>query len=131
MYLTKTKYGYFIPSDDPSKEQANKLSIGDEVVAKSARNPLHHRKAFALLKTGFDNQEKYKSLEIYRKVMTILAGYYDEVPSKRGVEYIPHSISFENMSQQKFNEWYEATMQCVADDLGVTKQELETQLNEI
>lgn len=129
MYLVKRSDGSYIPHDDVDYEESKKIKVGDAVkAAKAHRNYRFHKKAFALLSTGFKNQEKYKTLEIYRKVMTILAGFYDEVPSKRGVEYIPHSISYESMGNDKFDSYYNAMVTVVADDLGVTVEELEDNL---
>ena len=126
MYLIKEANGNFIPYDDQDHEESKKTKVGEIVKVSKARNYKHHKKAFALLKVGFDNQERYESAEIYRKVMTIIAGFYDEVADPDGViHHIPHSISFEAMSQARFEEWYDATMNAVAFDLGITKDELE------
>ena len=92
MYLTKTHNGY-IPSDDTSYEQSKKIKVGDEVKASKPRNAKFHRKAFVLLNLGHDNQDIYDQFEVYRKVITIRAGYYDEAPTKNGeIYYIYNSI---------------------------------------
>lgn len=128
MYLVKTKSGVFVPYDDADHEKAKKIAAGTVVKAGKPRNYQFHKKAFALMMAGFSNQEKYPSFEIFRKVMTILAGYYDEVESKRGVEYIPRSLSYENMNAEEFEEWYNAVLPVIANHIGVTVEEL---LNEL
>lgn len=129
MYLVKRKDGSHIPSSDPDYEDSKKIKVGDEIKALKARNPSFHRKAFSLLNIGFENQEKYESFEVYRKVMTILAGYFDWVPTKDG-DRIPmaHSLSYENMSAEKFEKWYDDMIKVVANDLKITVEELDPQL---
>jgi hypothetical protein len=115
MYLTKTKAGHFIPSDEQSREEANKIAPGAEVKATRSRNPQFHRKSFALIKLGFSNQDTYESMEVYRKVITIKAGYYDEIPDKNGSPYyIPKSISFEKMNQQTFEQYFDAVLNVIS-----------------
>jgi hypothetical protein len=129
MWLIKRQDGAYIPHDDFDYQDSQKIKAGTVIESKRAhRNYKFHKKAFALLNTGFKNQEKYATFEIYRKVMTILAGFYDEVVSKRGIEYLPHSISYESMGVDKFDSYYEAMTKVVADDMGVTVQELEDNL---
>ena len=128
MYLVKTKSGTFTPYDDDDHDKAKKIAPGTVVKASKPRNYEFHKKSFALLMAGFNNQEKYHTFEIYRKVITILAGYYDEVESKRGTEYLPKSLSYENMSAEDFEKWYEAAMVVVANDLGITVEELTEEL---
>ena len=73
---------------------------------------------------GFENQDKYESFEVYRKVQTILAGYFDEAPNVHGEPYpIPQSLSYDTMSAEKFQKWYEATLNVIAKQLE-TKQEI-------
>ena len=129
MYLTKRKDGSYIPSSDSDYDDSMKIKAGDEVKASKARNAKFHRKAFLLLNTGFQNQEKYETFQVYRNVMTILAGYFDWVPTKDG-DRIPmaHSLSYENMSAEKFEKWYDDMIKVVASDLGITIEELDPQL---
>ncbi len=118
MYLTKLKSGNYAPSDDKSYEDSKKIPVGSEIKGVKARNVKFHRKAFALLNLAFNNQDKYEIFEVFRKVMIIRAGFYDEAPTKDGeVYYIPKSLSFENMSANDFEDWYEATLNIVSKDL--------------
>ena len=129
MYLVKTNNGY-IPSDDKSYEESKKIAVGTEIKGVKARNIKFHRKAFALLNLGFENQEKFESFEVYRKVIIIRSGFYDEAPTKNGeVYYIPKSLSFEKMSASDFEDWYDATLKVIGSDLesdpAVIRSELE------
>ena len=130
MMLIKQKNGNYIPYDDYDYEESKKIAVGKVVKATKLRNYKHLKKSFALLKVGFDNQEAFDSFDVYRKVMTIRAGYYDTVQNtkKDGFTPIPKSISFEKMNQEDFNNWYDDTMKVVSQDLGITVAELEGEI---
>ena len=130
MFLTKTKAGYFIPSDEKSQDEAKKISIGEEVKATKARNVKFHRKSFALLNLGFSNQDKYENFEVYRKIITIKAGFFDEVEGKDGhTYYIPRSLSFDSMSAEDFELWYEATLNVIANELETNAADVDAEIN--
>lgn len=129
MYLTKNKVGHFIPSDDQSYTEAQKIPVGSEIKGVKARNIKFHRKAFALLNMAFENQDKFEVFEVYRKVMIIRAGFYDEAPTKHGeVYFIPKSLSFENMSATDFEAWFEATLNIVSKDLESSPEDINAEL---
>lgn len=130
MYLVKTKTGYFIPFDDSDRELSKKIGAGEVVKAKASRNFLFHKKAFALLNLGFEQQDKYTNFEIYRKVMTIRAGFYDEVINAMGnVNYLPHSLSFDEMSAEKFSKWYDATIDIISKDISTSPETIKQELD--
>lgn len=130
MHLTKRKDGAYIPSDDESHEASKKLAIGSEVKATQARNAPFHRKAFALLNLGFSNQQRYTSLDLYRKIITIKAGYFDMVDGQGGKTFcIPHSISFDAMNQIEFQKCYDAILEVISKELGNKPEEIQAQLN--
>ena len=129
MYLTKLATGQYTPSDDKSHEESQKIKVGSEIKGVKARNIKFHRKAFALLNLGFNNQDKFESFEVYRKVIIIRAGFYDEAPTKDGeVYFIPKSLSFENMSANDFEAWYEATLNIVSKDLETSTDDINAEL---
>lgn len=130
MFLVKNIHGHYIPSDDESFEQSKKIKVGGEVKATKARNVKFHRLAFALLQLGFNNQEKYPAFEIYRKVQTILAGYYTEVPTEKGTQYFADSLSFENMSAEKFDKWYEDTLTVISNQLETAPDIVRAELSQ-
>lgn len=118
MFLVKLASGNYIPSDDKSYEESSKIAVGTEIRGVKARNIKFHRKAFALMNLGFSNQDKFESFEVYRKVIIIRAGYFDEAPTKHGeVYYIAKSLSFENMSANDFDTFYESALNVISGDL--------------
>ena len=88
------------------------------------RNPLFHKKMFALLNTGFEAWEparsRYhydgrpieKNFDRFREQVLIMAGYYKQVFSLRGdrMEFVADSISFANMDQPEFETLYSAVI---------------------
>jgi hypothetical protein len=117
MYLMKTRSGSYQPYDTSDHEASQKIPIGSVVKASKSRNYLHLKKAFALIKIGFDSQDKYESEEVYRKVLTIRSGFFDEVEGKDGkTYYFPKSLAFDNMSQEEFDKVYSAILDTIAKD---------------
>lgn len=130
MFLIKNKDFTYSPVDDSDRNESNKVAVGTVVAAKAPRNYKFHKKAFALLNMGFENQEKFASFEIYRKVQTILAGFYDEVTQPDGkVMFLPHSLSFESMSAETFNKWYIATLDVLAAQMEVQSETIKAQID--
>jgi len=117
MYLLKLKSGHYAPYDTSDHEASQKIPIGSVVKASKSRNYLHLKKAFALIKIGFDSQDKYESEEVYRKVLTIRSGFFDEVEGKDGkTYYFPKSLAFDNMGQEAFDKVYSAILDIIAKD---------------
>lgn len=126
MYLIKKINGSYIPYDEYDGVESQKIKVGTVIKFNKARNYKFHKKAFHLLNIGFENQEKYKTFEMYRKIMTILAGYFEYATGKDGIKYpIPDSISYDKMSAEKFDQYFEAMSKVVADDLKVEVSELD------
>lgn len=124
MYLVKLNNGHYLPYDDKDYDLSKKIGEGDVVKATKSRNFKFHKKAFALLNIGYENQDKYEIFEVYRKVIIIRAGFYDEAPTKDGeIYFIPKSLSFENMGAEKFEEWYKSTLNVLSQDME-TKPEV-------
>lgn len=131
MFLTKRKDGAFVPSDEESQTEAAKILPGGEVKASKARNAGFHRKAFALLNLGFSNQDKIEFFEVYRKVITIKAGYYDVVPTKNGEPYyIPRSLAYDQMSAVDFDKWYNDTLTIIGKELGTAPEDIQKELEQ-
>jgi hypothetical protein len=100
-----------------------KLKLGTQVRCKitKQRNPLFHRKFFALLNVGFkywvpgEISSKYgtpeKNFDQYRADVTILAGYFDVAIRLDGSTRVtPKSISFGSMEQDEFEKLYSAVI---------------------
>src|ERR1035437_10286727 len=129
MYLIKNKAGFYLPAYISDQEESDKIAVGTFIKGTAPRNYKFHKKAFVLLQIGSDNQTNFTSFEVYRKVMTIMAGYYDEAPTKTGgTYYIPQSLSYDSMSAEKFNKWYIDVLNVIA---GQMETKSETINNEV
>lgn len=128
-YLIKTKTGNFVPADDEAINFCKSISAGGEVKVSKARNSKHHRKAFALLNLGFDNQNKFDNFEVYRKILTIKAGFFDIAPTKNGEPYyIPKSLSYEQMSAEDFEKWFSATLNIIATETQTSPEKIQAEI---
>lgn len=129
MYLVKNKSGLYSPLDESDFELSRSVGIGTIVKAAAPRNYKFLKKSFALLNLGFQSQEKYKSLDVYRKVITIRAGYYEEAESKDGHYYcFPKSLAFDAMSSETFEQWFTATLDIIASDTQTAPEELRKEI---
>jgi len=130
MYLIKNKSGLYSPMDESDFEQSKGVGVGSVVKATKARNWKFHKKAFALMKIGFENQDRYETMEVYRKVITIRAGYFDTAPTKDGEEYyFAKSLSFDNMGASEFEKWYECTLNIISKDMETQPDIIRNELN--
>lgn len=84
---------------------------------KKARNPGHHRKAFALIKLIFDSQERYTTMEDLLVELKLQCGWYlEHVRSTGELIYVPKSIAFENMDQLEFEGFYDRLVDVAIQD---------------
>lgn len=126
MYLIKRKDGLYQPIDEYDIRDSQKIKTGSAVEVRKSRNWKFHKKTFAIFNVGFENQETFPTFEMYRKVITIKAGYFDWAPTKDGDKIpIAHSISYEKMSAETFDKYYDDICQVIADDLGVEVTDLQ------
>jgi hypothetical protein len=115
-----------LPADSASREWFSKLKVGARVEGTfvEPRNPAFHRKVFALLNLGFEYwSETAKPLEYkgepvlpdferFRKDITVMAGFYKAVVNLKGeVRLEPESLAFGSMSQERFEQLYNALIQ--------------------
>lgn len=124
----KSSSGALVPGSEATTEAMRGYKTGAPlfVEVKRIRNYKFHRKAFALFKLAFDHWElpgiEYKGQPVekdfdrFRKDMTILAGFYRPVYNARGeVRLEAESLSFANMSEERFSLVYRAVMGVVWD----------------
>jgi len=120
-------------SEDEEKLKSLPLDWDGIVTLKHPRNYEFHKKYFALIKLGFENQERYKNKDHYRYVMQMKAGFYESIETDKGTIWLPKSISFGSMESHEFNDLYEKVLNEIADDLGLgtdeLSQEVEAELN--
>lgn len=118
--MTKAAGGVLIPAGDMDSDAMSKIKTGEqvEVEIKMPRNPKFHRKGFALLnfiyhywcanKAGVEFLDDRAQFDVFRKQLTILAGYRREVVNLRNLQisYEAESISFASMDDEQFSGWY-------------------------
>jgi len=126
-----------IPLYNSDDEKLSKLRPGTEYIweVKKPRNVQFHRKAFALLNLGFQNQDRYEDVELYREDITITSGFYTMIPSTKFGE-VPKakSWSFAAMDDFEFGELYKALFDTVAHQLygdALTEQDKEIMRREL
>lgn len=112
--------GVLMPATQADIDKLANIKSGQavEVDVKQKRNVKFHRKFFAMLNIGFDSfepdlihngQKVQKNFERFRKDVIISAGFYDVTANIKGeVRAEAKSISFGSMSEDEFNELYNA-----------------------
>jgi hypothetical protein len=118
----KSQYG-LIPETPESIEWFEKLKLGQGVSGefKKVRNYHFHKKMFALLNLGFEYWEPgeidtkwgkpEKNFDVFRKNVTILAGYGEPVFNIDGTfKMEAKSISFASMDEEEFQELYQKVL---------------------
>jgi len=93
---------------------------------KKNRNYEFHKKFFALLNIGFENQEREKTLELYRAKVLIQIGHCDFIFTESGqINYIPKSVSYDAIpDNNEFELIYNKAVEYIASKLSLTNEEL-------
>lgn len=120
----------FAPADDEAREDIKRFPVGSvaRMEVKLMRNYQFHKKYFALVDLGFqyfaDNcpQQEYKgkpvlpNLNRFRKDVAIMAGFFTPTWNIRGeLRVDAESISFASMSQERFEQLYDATIRVLLE----------------
>lgn len=126
--LLAKKGNLYIPATDQDREISNKIGQGEllSVTVSKNRNGLLHRKFFALIDIGFDNQDNYTDINLYRSRVMIGIGHCDAIYLEDGtINYIPKSISYDSIPNDiEFQEIYKKTVDFIAKKLHITNEEL-------
>lgn len=133
MKILVTKLGSTLRAfGDNDREQINTLESGKtyEVEIRLGRNLAFHRKYFKMLKTVYENQEQFETLEDLRTYVIMKAGYIHRIPTPKGEILLPKSISFAKMDEAEFKELYEDSGEVLARLIGVSYPDLMNELNE-
>ena len=120
-----------VPEYDSDYEEKKKLKIGEVYTCeiKRPRNYEHHKKFFALLKLACENSKSIEApLDVYRKYALIKSGYFTVYETTKGKFIEADSISFANMSQEKFEEVYSKVLDFIILDTEATKEDIEKNL---
>jgi len=131
MYLVKLRSGHFAPYDTADHDLSAKIPEGDVVKAAKSRNYKFHKKAFALLNIGFENQNRYEQFEIYRKVIIMRAGYYTMIKDLNNeLHPLPDSLAFDKMGAEKFDKWYNDALEVISKDLATAPDIINAEISQ-
>lgn len=147
--------GKLVPATDQDREKLSKLGQGEylTVEIKKVRNPKFHRKYFALVNFGFENQEDYANQDHYRKAMQVMAGYSVPVifPTKTDEQKrkmiawlkkmldnlanakpvilpFPKSIAFEKMDETEFEGLFSLVLDVICNHLDLSKEDMRSEI---
>lgn len=119
---------YLIPASDNDKVKFAKIGQGEivQVEFDRKRNTLFHRKFFALLNIGFENQDTFDLFDIYREYVLIGVGFcYIFIRPDGQPNYKAKSISYENLPDNNdFEKVYNDAVSFIANQLSLTNDEL-------
>ena len=134
--MVKTAGGQLAPLADDDAEALRSIKLGHVVECKivKKRNPVFHRKWWALMQTGYEawtetagrveyqGQPVRPNFDRFRKDITILAGYYEPTfDINDGVHLQAKSISFSSMEEPEFEQLYSACIDVILERI-LTKQ---------
>ena len=130
LYFKKTING-LVPSDSNTKMVLGKVEMRKivRVTLNVARNYEFHKKVMALVKVGFDNQDIFSDMDLFRKWLTVKCGpkYCDVITIDGVINYFPKSWAFNGWDNLEFSEFYKVLWGVIYNDVldGVEKMELE------
>jgi len=132
--VLKTINGFLKPAYGSDSDIFAKMPINEtfEIEYKKKRNPMFHRKYFALLNLAFQNQSDYRTLENMRHDIIVTAGFYDEIVNLITGEVYKkaNSISFDSMDNITFNEVYEKTKDVITSWLGISNDAISEEVEQ-
>lgn len=129
-HLVRTGF-VFMPADSKDSEILCQFAEGEvcEVEIKKSRNYKNHKRFFAMLKLGFENQDQFDNFNWFREYVLIKSGNFDSCQTPDGFMYRAKSISFSNMDELEFRELYKSVSQVIIDLCGIDEKTLENNLN--
>jgi hypothetical protein len=135
LYLTR-RLNRLCPVGPGDEEALRELPEGRVLRVKVTRlrNVQHHRKFMALLGAVFPHQSAYATFDDFRKAIAIELGHFRTCVLLDGRTMVEaKSISFAQMDQLQFDEFYTAAVELICAKVipGINKPELEQQVEEI
>ena len=119
-HIIKTLTGW-APADGPSRDAWKKFKLGAYYRADivKPRSYQHHKLCMALLNLTFENQDRWDSFEVFRKVVARAAGHVIEYPDVNGEMVVEaDSLSYERLDEVEFGKVMAAMMTVCAHLLG-------------
>lgn len=131
--LWRKTYDGMIPCDDESQEWYAKTKTGQIVEMKGnrPRNPLQHRKYFALLGLVVANSDIFVNVDQLRYAVFagLHLGEWVKVPGASAPLFIPKSMNLASMKQEEFEKVYNDTMNLIIKHwLPADREDIEMQL---
>jgi len=117
------------PSDVDEKRKL-KLGTDYEVEIKLPRNYQFHKKLMALFNVGCQNSKMELPFDVYRKIMTVRAGFFTAYETDKGIYYEPDSLSYASKNEAEIQEIYSRVLDAIIKDIGSTSDEIENMLIE-
>lgn len=121
-----------LPEDeDKLSKWANRAIL--EVEIKKPRNAAFNRKWRALVGIVLKNQEIYTTEEDLLVEIKLKCGHYTEhITTKKGIIYIPKSLSFAAMDEMEFSVFYDKAIDVILQHfIKGTKHEIEEMVREV
>lgn len=116
--MIKSHGGVLCPASDLDEEKLTKFRTGEQyqIEIKLPRNHKFHGKVFSFFQFAFhywksdrEFMDEAGQFDVFRKQLTVLAGFYDEFYKFDGsVRIEAKSLSYGNMSQEEFEQVYTA-----------------------
>jgi hypothetical protein len=125
-----------MPADQASIEAVNRIPTGAHLTVKLSvpRNIRQHRLLFAMLNTVFEAQREPRAFPTVEKLLDAIkmaTGHTREVRDLRGnTHMVPDSIAFGRLDQIAFQQWFDAAIKVVLENIlpRVEKKELIEQI---
>lgn len=118
-----------IPATDIDQERLSHVPLGlYEVDLKRVRNPQFHRKVFKLFNYLVENTDKWDNVDQLLIDVKLYTGMYDLHVTLNGKTiYVPKSISFGQLDEAEFQEFWKNAMEWICSKVlhGMTEEQIE------
>lgn len=127
------RMGALRPYSPEAVEQAAKWRPGTSVLCEATvpRNVQHHKLAFTLFRTVWENTDRWDTADHFRRWLLCQTGNCDTVPLSDGtVMAIPHSMSFQAMGNDEFRDFWNRALDVIIQDVipGANREDLEREV---
>jgi len=125
--VAKLPPGYTGPILLPMDNDLSGIPDG-EIIAdlRKNRNVKNHRRFFAFIKMSFDMQDTYETIDIWRRVLQMKAGHFDEVVTEKGkLLYLPKSIAWDELDEIEFRPLFTEIVNAFIRDFGHNLNDLQ------
>ncbi len=125
--VSKLPPGYTGPILLPMDSDLSGIPDG-EIMAdlRKNRNVKNHRRFFAFINMSFDMQDQYETMDIWRRVLQMKAGHFDEVITEKGkLLYLPKSIAWDELDEIEFRPLFTEIVNAFIRDFGHNLNDLQ------